>query len=61
MIFNCEACGKSISSKRDSCPYCKTDTVEFSLMLERKHKVGWKNIPEVFREKLRGTVAGLKL
>ena len=36
MIFNCESCGKSISSKKDFCPYCKCDTAEFSLTLEKR-------------------------
>lgn len=26
MIFNCFKCGKSISSKKDVCVYCKSDT-----------------------------------
>lgn len=29
MLFNCFHCGKSISSKKDVCVYCKTDVSDF--------------------------------
>ncbi len=29
MLFNCFSCGRTISSKKDICVYCKTDTSHF--------------------------------
>lgn len=60
MIFNCDSCGKSISSKKDHCPYCKTETLEFSLMLERKNIFGLKSLPESLKSKLKGTFASIR-
>jgi predicted amidophosphoribosyltransferase len=59
MIFNCDSCGKSISSKKEYCPYCKTDIVEFSLMLEKKRLFGTKNLSDAIKTKLKGTFSGI--
>jgi hypothetical protein len=61
MIFNCDCCGKSISSKKDSCPYCRSDITEFSLMLEKKKFHGEKGLSAMLKEKIRGTFASIKL
>ena len=39
MLFNCITCGKSISSKKDVCVYCKTDVSSFAadVQKERRH------------------------
>jgi hypothetical protein len=61
MIFNCDSCGKSISSKKDHCPYCKTETLEFSLMLEKKKIYGEKSLTGMLKERLRGTFASIRM
>jgi hypothetical protein len=60
MIFNCESCGKSISSKKDFCPYCKCDTAEFSLTLEKRKLFGIKSLSGNLKEKIRGTFASIR-
>lgn len=35
MLFNCFHCGKSISSKKDLCVYCKTDVASFASELNK--------------------------
>lgn len=61
MIFNCDSCGKSISSKKDHCPYCKCDILEFSLMLEKKKLFGEKSLSAALKSKLKGTFASIRM
>lgn len=60
MIFNCESCGKSISSKKDFCPYCKCDVAEFSLALAKKRLFGHRSLSNNLKEKIRGTLASIR-
>jgi uncharacterized OB-fold protein len=61
MIFNCDSCGKGISSKMNFCPYCKTETVEFSLALETKKLKGEHNLSKLLKNKISGTIASIRL
>jgi hypothetical protein len=53
MIFNCIGCGISISTKKNSCPYCKNNNAENIEMLTgvapRQEKTQW-------RERVKGTI-----
>ncbi len=60
MIFNCESCGKSISNKKDFCPYCKCETAEFSLALEKRKLFGASALSPSWKEKIRGTLASIR-
>ena len=60
MIFNCDSCGKCISSKMNLCPYCKTETLEFSLALEKKKLKGENSLSALLKDKLHGTIASIR-
>lgn len=53
MIFNCENCGISISSKKTSCPYCKKNNNEYLEVLSEsaphRENAQW-------RERMKGTI-----
>lgn len=40
MLFNCLNCGKTISSKLNSCAYCKTDTSAFAKEFTQQKEYG---------------------
>lgn len=60
MIFNCDSCGKCISNKMNLCPYCKTETTEFSLALETKKLKGENALSSFLKEKLHGSIASIR-
>jgi len=50
----------SISSKKEVCPYCKSDVSEFGMLVEKKYDRKAKGLEASFA-KLKGTLAGLKM
>lgn len=38
MLFNCFTCGKTISSKKEACVYCKTDMSNFVTEFNKERK-----------------------
>ncbi len=53
MIFNCENCGISISSKRIYCPHCKKNNSE---LIEIITGVTPKHEKTQWRERIKGTI-----
>lgn len=61
MLFNCFNCGRSISTKKDYCVYCKADTAEFAAEFNKQRQtVGVKGIGEL-KEKYTGTLLSFLL
>jgi hypothetical protein len=63
MIFNCECCGKSVSSKKEMCPYCRADITEFSLYIEQRALARIKKdttLSNKILERLKGTFASVR-
>jgi hypothetical protein len=42
------------------CPYCRTETLEFSLALEKKMLKGENSLSSLLKEKLHGTIASIR-
>lgn len=55
MLFNCFQCGKSISSKKDICVYCKTDTQNFAAEFNKEREKG------IVKERYAGTLLSFLL
>ncbi|MBI2464199.1 hypothetical protein HYV57_04545 [Candidatus Peregrinibacteria bacterium] len=55
MIFNCLRCGKSISSMREVCPYCKIENSEMW------RSIGSANLKKAVKEKYKGTILSFVL
>lgn len=58
MIFNCHKCAKSISTKKDLCPYCKADISEIGLLVE-KAAMSREHGGLKLSERLKGTFAAI--
>ena len=50
MIFNCPKCAKSISTRRDLCPYCFRDITEIKGIVDVE--VAEENGKKTFRQKI---------
>jgi hypothetical protein len=61
MIYNCQNCCKSISSKSEKCHFCGTNVAEFSMLVEKRYKDKEDGKHSPLAEILRGTLATLKL
>lgn len=61
MIYSCNNCCKSISSRAEICPFCKTDVTEFSLLLQKRFREKGERKTAPLADMLRGTLAALKL
>ncbi|MBI5152531.1 hypothetical protein HZA39_03280 [Candidatus Peregrinibacteria bacterium] len=59
MLFNCFHCGKIISSKKDTCVYCKTNIIFFAEELNKNRQHA--SIKETLQEKYSGTILSFLL
>ncbi len=60
MIFNCPSCCKAISTKKELCPYCKSDVSEVGLMLEKRSLQTTAEGFPTLAARLKGSIAVLK-
>jgi hypothetical protein len=61
MIYSCNNCCKSISSRAEMCPFCKTDVSEFSLLVQKRYREKREHRKSPLADMLQGTLAALKL
>lgn len=65
MIYNCESCCKSISTKSEICPYCKADCAEAALLIEKavmdRERGGLERAAQNLKTKFKGSLAGFRL
>lgn len=61
MLFNCAICGKAISSKRDTCVYCKADQSQFAAQFNaaRAKSASLKPLKTILQEKYPGMIMAL--
>jgi hypothetical protein len=65
MIYNCNSCCKSISTKSEICPYCKADCAEISLLIEsavmERERGTLAKASFNLKSKFKGSLVGFKL
>ncbi|MBI4994296.1 hypothetical protein HZC21_01470 [Candidatus Peregrinibacteria bacterium] len=59
MLFNCFQCGKIISSKKETCIYCRTNIAHFAEELNKNRQHA--SIKETLKEKYSGTLLSFLL